>query len=103
MLGRSSVVDRAAGPVGAGKLVSRVKESAVADTGQNDCDCRWGRRGETSPGEAVAAGGFEMLSETRHPEAFHTEWLVVCTRCGRRYRVVDDMGYWKPLYQWTAL
>ena len=33
----------------------------------------------------------------------HTEWRLCCPSCGRRYRVIDDQGYWKTLYQCDAL
>lgn len=52
---------------------------------------------------ALATGGFVLLSARENPDDYCTETRLACTLCGRRYLVVDDRGYWKPLYRWSAL
>lgn len=43
-------------------------------------------------------GLFVVLRDTRF--AGHSDMLVQCTRCGRRYNVCEDIGYHVPQYHW---
>ncbi len=67
------------------------------------CSCQTGQRNELSPDTAVGEGTFELLSKQVHAAEYYTEWRLACPKCGRRYKVVDDVSYWKPLYHWEGL
>ncbi len=67
------------------------------------CPCQSACGPEISPDTVAARSPLEITSRVVWRERYYTEWTLRCTNCGRRYRVRDDIAYWKTLYNWEPL
>jgi hypothetical protein len=44
-----------------------------------------------------------IAKEVVHPEEYFTEYFCRCNICGRRWKVIDEIGYHYPLYRWEEV
>ncbi|MEM2136207.1 MAG: hypothetical protein QXS27_03625 [Candidatus Jordarchaeaceae archaeon] len=55
------------------------------------------------PREEQSEGFISIVREVVHRDEYFTEYFCRCNMCGRRWRVIDEIGYHYPLYSWEEV
>ncbi|MEM3594758.1 MAG: hypothetical protein QXS27_08495 [Candidatus Jordarchaeaceae archaeon] len=55
------------------------------------------------PNEEQREGFISIVREIVHRDKYFTEYFCRCNICGRRWRVIDEIGYHYPLYEWEEI
>lgn len=83
------------------EILENIRNRAKCRCGLYEIQSGFGER--FIPSVEQREGFVSIVKEVVHQDEYFTEYFCRCNICGRRWKVIDEIGYHYPLYKWEEI